>query len=1315
MDRCSRYTPSKKLRFIVGILCFFLYPIELLAGQKWVRVVWHDSPDSSSRYTTNEASWTNTSSQYSTSFASHQHHHTSISGLTANTSVYFRACDDSGCSNDRYWFKTAPGAGNTDPFVFIAGGDTRSGWTNRQNGNRLVAKIRPLFVMHGGDFTNVNNQSEWQQWFIDWELTYSQDSINGQAYKRVYPLIPCRESDTYYGTTISDLLRVYTLNTQFQISALQSAQNNWLSQDLSDNGPDVNWRIAQYHKPMYPNGGGKPINVFLDNWWSDTFWENQMNLIVESDTHISKIGRILQPFPGNTSGFEVVDEGMMFIGEGSWGASARSIDSQKSQSPRYAAASIQQFKVIGLSGSKMEIRTVDFSGSGSASSLSRAQRQIQPTLLPEGLNLWNVNPFGEAVSLRRGSNKLTRLDTNGTGVAQIDGGSYVGELLSVEVFDPDNTESSSFTYQWKRLTSNNNTINIGQNQPGYMLTADDVDSVISVEVSYIDDEGSDELVTSSIGPITLTPLLQVALDASEDTFVALNSPNNNHNGSAEQLLVDDQDATHGKLMTLIKWQMNDVPACATITLAEFEVNVFNATDTVNIYEGVNSWQETTASWNSVGGTEQQGRLLGSFSPSSLGTHRTTFNDNGKDAIEQWLQGVNNGVILGTSSSNGMDATDRETEPAPKLYLEYNLDACVPTNQAPIANSFAVETNNITAVIITLQASDTDADPLSWELISQPANGTLSGNGADRVYTPDNGFIGSDSFTYRVSDGEAQSNIATVTVVVTGSDLVISPDQIISNAAQTITLDGNLNDWASYTGFAADEEDVQGANNPLDWLQAWMAHDGGNIYLAYRNAGSINPSWGQTVYIDTDSDRATGYNSGLAIGADYVLQGQYLYSYSGDGSNWSWNFVAEADTQSVGGDFEMRFEQAALGSPSTIRLAFVGGNAAYPNGTVEDLYPDGVYDSNATVRYLEYSVREVQNSAPQANSRIVTVAENTNLAITLSATDADGDALSFAVTNQPSNGVLNGTAPSLTYVPNNNFTGTDSFSFTANDGMLSSDVGTYNISVVSANELEVHSNLATGLTIDGNLSDWAALRSFGVDPDDVNGAENPIDYREGWAAHDEQNFYFAYRNDGGDIGAIEQWTFNLLIDSDQNPATGYRNGAAIGADFLVQGQYVYRHNTTQQSAWSWDYLGSASRATSGENTELAVSRQALDDINEFDLLLLGDNASLGGNTEDQYPDGVYNSQDATRYFTYSTNNLPSANSEPLSQEARMLNHEPIYSRHESQTNARELPGGSHTRQESNSSSAGTGSGAISPIWLLLSLLQLLLRRRNYRQQ
>ncbi|WP_445301622.1 Ig-like domain-containing protein, partial [Microcoleus sp. MOSTC5] len=77
------------------------------------------------------------------------------------------------------------------------------------------------------------------------------------------------------------------------------------------------------------------------------------------------------------------------------------------------------------------------------------------------------------------------------------------------------------------------------------------------------------------------------------------------------------------------------------------------------------------------------------------------------------------------------------------------------------------------------SNDTDAnsDPLTAALVTGPSNGTISFNAlGDFVYTPKAGFVGTDTFTYSVSDGTDSSvQPATVTINVTNNPPKVNPD------------------------------------------------------------------------------------------------------------------------------------------------------------------------------------------------------------------------------------------------------------------------------------------------------------------------------------------------------------------------------------------------------------------------------------------------------------------------------------------------------------------------------------------------------------
>lgn len=76
-----------------------------------------------------------------------------------------------------------------------------------------------------------------------------------------------------------------------------------------------------------------------------------------------------------------------------------------------------------------------------------------------------------------------------------------------------------------------------------------------------------------------------------------------------------------------------------------------------------------------------------------------------------------------------------------------------------------------------------------------------------------------------------------------------------------------------------------------------------------------------------------------------------------------------------------------------------------------------------------------NHAPVPEPQSIDTFYNTDVSITLTASDEDHDALSFWVTTAPAHGSLSGMPPDLVYSPTADFVGTDSFGFTSNDGTL----------------------------------------------------------------------------------------------------------------------------------------------------------------------------------------------------------------------------------------------------------------------------------------
>jgi len=93
------------------------------------------------------------------------------------------------------------------------------------------------------------------------------------------------------------------------------------------------------------------------------------------------------------------------------------------------------------------------------------------------------------------------------------------------------------------------------------------------------------------------------------------------------------------------------------------------------------------------------------------------------------------------------------------------------NRAPTAMDDSATTNQNTAVTISVLAndSDPDGDTLTVTSVSAPAHGTAVKNSNGTItYSPASGFLGTDSFTYTISDGRGGTASATVTVFVVSS-------------------------------------------------------------------------------------------------------------------------------------------------------------------------------------------------------------------------------------------------------------------------------------------------------------------------------------------------------------------------------------------------------------------------------------------------------------------------------------------------------------------------------------------------------------------
>jgi len=116
-----------------------------------------------------------------------------------------------------------------------------------------------------------------------------------------------------------------------------------------------------------------------------------------------------------------------------------------------------------------------------------------------------------------------------------------------------------------------------------------------------------------------------------------------------------------------------------------------------------------------------------------------------------------------------------------------------TNNAPTAQSDNITLNEDSDITIILKGNDADSDNLSYRVVTQPANGSLSGTAPNVSYRPSSEYNGGDSFSFVVNDGTEDSVEAQVTLtIISINDIPTANDQSVSldqDSSLVINLSG----------------------------------------------------------------------------------------------------------------------------------------------------------------------------------------------------------------------------------------------------------------------------------------------------------------------------------------------------------------------------------------------------------------------------------------------------------------------------------------------------------------------------------------------
>jgi polygalacturonase len=505
--------------------------------------------------------------------------------------------------------------------------------------------------------------------------------------------------------------------------------------------------------------------------------------------------------------------------------------------------------------------------------------------------------------------------------------------------------------------------------------------------------------------------------------------------------------------------------------------------------------------------------------------------------------------------------------------------------APVANAQSVTVAYNTATPITLSA--TGSGTLTYSVVSNPVNGTLSGTAPNLTYTPNTSFIGADSFTFKANNG-ADSNVATVSITVSNAAPVATSQSVTVayNTATPITLGATGSGTITYSvitnpahgtlggtlpnliytptsGYAGADSFTFKANNGTDSNIATVSITVSNaapvannqsVTAAYNTAASITltATGSGTLTYTVVSNPAHGTLSGTAPNLTYTPTSGYsgadsftFKANNGTDSNVATVSITVSNAAPVANNQSVT---AAYNTAASITLTATGnGTLTYSvvsnpaHGTLSGTAPNLTYTptsgysgadsftfkaNNGTDSNVGTVSITVTNAAPVANNQSVTVAYNTAKQITLTA--AGSGTLTYTVVSNPAHGTLSGTAPNLTYTPTSGYSGVDSFTFKANNG-TDSNVATVSITVSNAPPVAPVANNQS-VTVSYNTATAISLSATGTGTLTYSVISNPA---HGTLSGTAPNL--TYTPTSGYSGA-DSFTFKANNGSDSNVAT-----------------------------------------------------------------------------------------------------------------------------------------------------------------------------------
>ena len=407
----------------------------------------------------------------------------------------------------------------------------------------------------------------------------------------------------------------------------------------------------------------------------------------------------------------------------------------------------------------------------------------------------------------------------------------------------------------------------------------------------------------------------------------------------------------------------------------------------------------------------------------------------------------------------------------------------------------------TAQSITLDATDPDSDPLQWSIASQADHGTASADAGTISYTPEEkDYNGSDSFVMSVSDSNGGSDSITVNVTIdpvndpptftvgtadsvdedcgdqSAPGLITAMSPGADNEEQTIefTVESNTN-----TGLFTAGPLVDGSGT-LTFTPAGNASGEATITLSAQDSEGLSADGTQTFTITVDPVNDAPVNTDAPVVSGTAHNGNTLSASAG-----SWNDDADG-ALATALNYAYQWQSSSTGAGSWSDISGATGTSYTLTSNENDQYVRIAVnctdsDSNPLSATAYSAAVEVINNAPVISlgdsTTLQTVEDGGASQVFVSAEDADGDVMMWSIATSGGKGstvlILNsGPEGMVTYTPNEDEFGSDSFVMSVSDSNGGSDSITVNVTIDPVNDPPTFT-VGTADSVDEDCGDQSA--------------------------------------------------------------------------------------------------------------------------------------------------------------------------------------------------------------------------------------------------